>query len=178
MSIIPSPMGRRETIIQRLLDKSHDEPAPDWLPPEYGPCRIWDGATSGSGNVNGKQVRGGPYPKIHIDGMNARAHIVMFTCVHGFVPRAKEIDHICIRPLCIAEKHLQMLTRLQNIKLRDKRAKQQNDISSGTKRRLPGNTKRSETPYIAHLKSGTSTISSILTSNGQVGPYSIYCQGV
>lgn len=80
------------------------------------PCHEWMGPDSGDG-------RGGGYPRMHLDGQTVAVHIVMFTNKHGYVPRKKQVDHICCNRLCVNEDHLQMVTHKRNQKLRSLRKK-------------------------------------------------------
>lgn len=105
-------MGRREQIRAKIEARSHEEPAPLWLDPALGPCRIWDGPTSGDG-------RGGGYPRMSLDGQTVAVHIVSWVNEHGYVPGKKQLDHLCRRRCCISEAHLELVTHKQNQKRRD-----------------------------------------------------------
>lgn len=108
---------RRQDIIDKILARAVITPAPLWLDPSLGPCRLWTGPTSGDG-------RGGGYARMCLDGQTVAVHLVMFTHHYGFIPGKKQIDHLCNRRLCIEEKHLEMVTHKQNQIRRDQRAKQ------------------------------------------------------
>lgn len=107
---------RRKSISQRIQDRSHEEPAPDWLPEDLGPCRIWDGPTSGDG-------RGGGYPRMCLDGATVAVHRTSWVCEHGPIPPKKQLDHLCRRRLCISERHLEMVTHRENQRRRDREMK-------------------------------------------------------
>jgi len=87
-------------------------PAPEWLPPELGPCHIWTGPTSGEG-------RGGDYGRMSLDGQTVAVHLVSWTNEHGFVPGKKQLDHLCRRRRCVNDRHLELVTHKQNQKRRD-----------------------------------------------------------
>jgi len=76
-----------------------------------GDCLIWTGPTSGNG-------RGGGYGRMSLDGQTVAVHRVMFTCVAGYVPGKKQIDHRCRNRLCVNPEHLEMVTHKQNQKRR------------------------------------------------------------
>lgn len=98
-------MHRINFIIDKIL--SRVEP--------IGECWQWTGPTSGEG-------RGGGYGRMSLDGQTVAVHIVMFTCVNGYIPGKKQIDHKCNNRLCCNPDHLEMVTHKQNQKRRDKRA--------------------------------------------------------
>lgn len=102
-------MSRRERIRAKLLEKSHEAPAPAFLDPARGPCRLWDGGHSGAG-------RGGQYGRVSVDGGTVAAHIAMWVNENGIIPPGKELDHLCRNRLCIADEHLELVTRSQNEK--------------------------------------------------------------
>lgn len=99
-------MSRRERIRAKIMARSHDEPAPDHMA-DRGPCRIWDGPTSGRG-------RGGDYARMSLDGATVAVHIASWVNEHGLIPPRKELDHLCRRRLCVADEHLELVTRRQN----------------------------------------------------------------
>lgn len=105
-------MNRRDQIRAKLRARSHEEQAPAWLDPSLGPCRLWDGPTSGEG-------RGGGYGRMSLDGQTVAVHIVSFVNENGYVPGKKQLDHLCRRRLCWNDKHLEMVTHKRNQKRRD-----------------------------------------------------------
>lgn len=76
------------------------------------PCHIWQGSHSGNG-------RGGGYPRMSLDGQTVAVHRVMFINTHGFVPRKKQIDHLCRNRMCVNPNHLEMVTHKENQRRRD-----------------------------------------------------------
>lgn len=100
-------MSRRERIRDKITANSHEEPAPDFVDPARGPCRIWDGGTSGNG-------RGGGYPRMTLDGGTVAVHIASWVNEHGLIPPRKELDHVCRVRLCVSDEHLDLVTRLEN----------------------------------------------------------------
>lgn len=105
-------MTRRDRIRAKIMARVDIVPAPDFLPPELGPCRLWTGPTSGNG-------RGGDYPRMSLDGQTVAVHIVSWTNEHGFVPGRKQLDHLCRRRCCVNDQHLELVTHKQNQKRRD-----------------------------------------------------------
>ncbi len=74
-------------------------------------CLLWQGPTSGDG-------RGGGYGRMSLNGQTVAVHRVMFTCVFGYIPSKKQIDHKCRNRLCVNPDHLEMVTHKQNQKRR------------------------------------------------------------
>lgn len=109
-------MNRRDQIRAKIAARSHEEPAPEWLNPELGPCRIWDGPTSGNG-------RGGEYARMYLDGQTVAVHRVAWINEHGHLPCKRQLDHLCRRRNCVAEAHLEPVTHKVNQKRRDEAAK-------------------------------------------------------
>jgi len=108
---------RRERIKAKIAARVVEEPAPDWMPAELGPCKIWQGPHSGSG-------RGGDYPRMSLDGQTVAVHLVAWTNEHGFIPGKKQIDHLCRRRMCVADKHGELVTHKENQKRRAAAAKE------------------------------------------------------
>ena len=104
-------MSRRDDILAKLWERSHEEPAPAWLHPSLGPCRIWDGPTSGNG-------RGGGYGRMSLDGATVATHITSWVNENGVLPPRKQLDHLCRRRLCWNDQHLEPVTHKQNQKRR------------------------------------------------------------
>lgn len=82
-------------------------------------CWGWQGANSGEGNGAGRG-----YGRISIDSHTSAVHRVMWSCVHGYLPSKKQIDHTCNNRICCNPDHLKMVTHKQNHKLRVRRSKQ------------------------------------------------------
>lgn len=106
-------MTRRERILEKIFSRCLTVPAPEWLDPDLGPCCLWTGPTSGSG-------RGGGYGRISIDGGTVAVHRAVFVCNEGPIPPGKHVDHRCRRRLCVAERHLEMVTHRENMRRRDR----------------------------------------------------------
>jgi hypothetical protein len=106
-------VSRRAMIAAKIACRVVEEPAPDWMTPHLGPCKIWTGPDSGRG-------RGGDYPRMHLDGQTVAVHIVSWTNEHGFVPGKKQLDHLCRRRRCVSDLHLELVTHKQNQKRRDR----------------------------------------------------------
>lgn len=100
-------MSRRDVIRSRLDAKTVTTPAPHWLDPALGPCRLWTGGDSGTG-------RGGGYGRVKLDGITQAVHIVSWTNENGILPSNKHLDHLCRRRNCRADLHLEMVTPKQN----------------------------------------------------------------
>ena len=103
------------------------------------PCLLWTGSHSGAG-------RGGRYPRMSLDGQTVAVHIVSFVNKNGFVPRKKQIDHLCNNRMCVNEDHLEMVTHKENQRRRDARKQEQlNAKNSIFHRILSGDEPRSGT---------------------------------
>lgn len=105
-------MTRRERIRAKIMERVKEEPAPEWLNPELGPCQIWQGPCSGEG-------RGGNYPRMSLDGQTVAVHLVNWTNENGFIPGKKQLDHLCRRRMCVSERHLELVTHKENMRRRD-----------------------------------------------------------
>jgi hypothetical protein len=105
-------MTRRERIRAKIMARVEIVPAPDHMPSELGPCKLWTGPTSGDG-------RGGNYGRMNLDGQTVAVHTVSWTNEHGFVPGKKQLDHLCRRRRCVSDLHLELVTHKQNQKRRD-----------------------------------------------------------
>lgn len=105
-------MTRRDHIRAKIMARVAIVPAPDDLPPELGPCKLWTGPTSGDG-------RGGEYGRMWLDGQTVAVHIVAWTNEHGFVPGKRQLDHLCKRRRCCNDKHLELVTHAENMRRRD-----------------------------------------------------------
>ena len=115
--------NRRFEIHKKLMARSHEEAAPPHLAPWRGPCRIWDGPTSGDG-------RGGGYGRMSLDGATVATHIASWVNENGMLPPRKQLDHLCRRRLCWAELHLESVSHKENQKRRAKWAALQADSST------------------------------------------------
>jgi hypothetical protein len=100
---------RRRAIYLKIMERVHVEDVEDG-------CWNWLGPTSGDG-------RGGGYGRMSLDGQTVSVHKVMFTHFFGFVPGKKQVDHKCNNRRCCNPEHLQMVTHLQNQRLKKRRSK-------------------------------------------------------
>ena len=100
--------SRREDIIGKLMARCTIDPITN--------CWNWDGPTSGDG-------RGGGYGRVCISGCTVAVHLVSYTHFYGFIPRKKQVDHICENRLCFNPTHLELVTHLQNQRRKKKYAK-------------------------------------------------------
>lgn len=73
------------------------------------PCYEWQGTTTKSATSDG-----GNYGRISIDGAMELTHRVVWACFNGFIPRKKQIDHLCRNTICCREDHLELVTNRQN----------------------------------------------------------------
>lgn len=137
---IQATNDRRARIRAKIMARVHDEPAPHWLDPALGPCKIWDGPTSGDG-------RGGDYPRFHLDGQTVAVHITNWVNEHGYLPGKKQLDHLCRRRRCISDKHLEPVTHRQNQKRRAKAAKQAEQWTPEELERIRANARHESTPF-------------------------------
>lgn len=55
-----------------------------------------------------------------LDGGTVAVHITMWVNENGIVPPRKQIDHKCMRRLCVNPDHLELVTHKTNQKRRDK----------------------------------------------------------
>ena len=102
-------MNRRDRIREKVLSRVKFVPHP-----VYGMCYIWQGPTSGSTG------RGKDYPRMSLDGGTVAVHITMWVNENGIIPPRKQLDHLCMRRLCVNDKHLELVTHKVNQKRRDK----------------------------------------------------------
>ena len=103
-------MDRRTSLIARIKAKCLVEDTG-----HSSPCWVWQGGHSGSG-------RGGGYGRISVDGQTAATHIVMFTCVHGYLSGNKQVDHLCNQTMCCNPDHLEAVSAAMNQKRKYQRA--------------------------------------------------------
>lgn len=75
-------------------------------------CHIWTGATN-----RGKEG----YGDFRIFGQIFRAHRVAFFIANGFIDNELEIDHTCVEPSCVNEKHLEQVTGAENLRRKQER---------------------------------------------------------
>lgn len=84
-----------------------------------GDCWIWQGATSGTK----ESTRGHGYGRISVYGQTSAVHRVMWSCVYGYLPSAKQVDHKCNNRLCCNPEHLELVTHKENQKRKSNRQK-------------------------------------------------------
>ena len=72
--------------------------------PDLGPCWVWTGG----------RVRNG-YGMTHLPGLGRLAHVIAFVEHVGPVPEGLELDHLCRVRHCCNPKHLEPVTRRENI---------------------------------------------------------------
>lgn len=63
-------------------------------------CHLWTGARSSNG-----------YPLV--DGRQS-AHRVAYEHKHGAIPTERVLDHLCRRPRCVNDEHLEAVTKSEN----------------------------------------------------------------
>jgi hypothetical protein len=56
---------------------------------------------------------------MNLDGATVAVHKTNWTNEHGLIPPRKQLDHLCRRRLCIADKHLELVTHKENQRRRD-----------------------------------------------------------
>lgn len=56
------------------------------------------------------------YGRIYYKGKQVRAHRLSYEHYVGEIPSHLEIDHLCRNPSCVNPKHLEVVTRSENIK--------------------------------------------------------------
>jgi hypothetical protein len=98
---------RRHKIIQKLEDRCDIVDTGFVINGKPSPCHLWTGPTSGTG-------RGGGYGRMCLDGQTVATHIVAYTHYFGYVPRKKQIDHLCNQRSCCNPAHLELVTHLKN----------------------------------------------------------------
>lgn len=89
----------RDEIIERIAENVN-------IDDDTG-CWEWRGGTSGDG-------RGGGYGRISVHGHTSAVHRVMWCLIHGYLPRQKQIDHVCKNRICCNPRHLEMVTHKEN----------------------------------------------------------------
>lgn len=75
-----------------------------------GDCLIWQGAKRSNG-----------YGVTVYIGTQTTTHRVIYTLIHGALPKGVEVDHKCNRRDCINPEHLQAVTHKTNMRLAAKR---------------------------------------------------------
>ena len=86
-------------------------------------CWIWQGPTSGNG-------RGGGYPRCNLDGVTATPHIIIATHYHGYIPKSRQVDHLCNNRLCCNPEHLEIVTHRENQRRRVARSLKKKDYQN------------------------------------------------
>lgn len=113
-------LTRRESVLDRIEARCTITDTHFALDGKPSPCHLWAGPTSGTG-------RGGGYGRMSLDGQTVAVHLVVFTHYYGYIPGKKQVDHRCNRRLCCNPAHLQLVSHLQNQRLRAKRKKDGED---------------------------------------------------
>lgn len=92
------------TAIARWTAQSVEEPAPSYVPSEFGPCLIWGGTLFGSG-----------YGCVRYGRAYRRLHRMAWIIRHGEPPpETPYVLHRCDRRTCWADSHLWLGTQAQN----------------------------------------------------------------
>ena len=78
-----------------------------------GPCLEWQGPTSGEAG-RGRNGRGHSYPRMNVDGHTAAVHRALWTCLNGYLPSRRQLDHLCCNRRCVL--HCEPVTHKQNQK--------------------------------------------------------------
>lgn len=120
MPITPLHLLRRDQILLRIESRCTITDTGFVLDHKPSPCHLWSGPNSGTG-------RGGGYGRMSLDGQTVAVHLVVFTHYYGYIPGKKQVDHRCNRRLCCNPAHLQLVSHLQNQRLRAKRKKDGED---------------------------------------------------
>lgn len=107
-------MSRRDKIRNKI--NANVTLVPCSTPGLSKPCKIWNGADSGTG-------RGGGYPRMKLDGATVAVHRTSWVNENGMIPPRKQLDHKCRRRMCIEEEHLELVTPKENARRRDAAAK-------------------------------------------------------
>jgi len=90
--------------LDRLTARAERCPAPGHVPAVLGPCLLWGGCLDGAG-----------YGQITVQGRDERVHRVAWVERHGPIPAGLMVLHRCdVRP-CIADWHLWLGTRADNM---------------------------------------------------------------
>lgn len=107
-------VNRKNNILAKILRRCESEDRGFTINGLPSFCLIWKGPTSGNG-------RGGGYGRICIEGITAAVHIVMFTLIYGYIPKGKQIDHLCNQRDCCNHLHLDLVTHKENQRRRNLR---------------------------------------------------------
>ena len=81
------------------------------------------GSEGGSGDGPG-DGRGGGYGRMCLDGQTVAVHLVAYTHYYGYIPKTKQIDHLCEQRCCCNPQHLELVTHLRNQRRRAARRKE------------------------------------------------------
>jgi hypothetical protein len=106
---------RREQILLRIEARCDIVDTGFILDDKPSPCHLWTGPTSGDG-------RGGGYGRMSLDSQTVAVHIVIATHYYGYIPRGKQVDHLCNQRRCVNPAHLEIVTHLINQRRRSMRA--------------------------------------------------------
>lgn len=75
------------------------------LPPDGQGCMLWDASIDANG-----------YGQFRINPTMVKAHQIGWVLANGPIPLGLELDHLCRRPSCCNPKHLEAVTREENIR--------------------------------------------------------------
>jgi len=107
---------RRSKIINKIQARCHIVDTGFLINNHPSPCHIWQGPDSGTG-------RGGGYGRMCLDNQTVAVHLVVYTHYYGYIPKKKQIDHLCEQRRCCNPEHLELVTHLKNQKRRAERSK-------------------------------------------------------
>lgn len=83
------------------------------IKPNENGCHNWTGGTTGE---NG-------YGRTHFRDEAWLTHRLIVTLIHGPIPKGMEVHHKCFNRKCMNPTHLELLTHLENSRIRSKKTK-------------------------------------------------------
>lgn len=74
------------------------------------PCWDWTGWNTGHGTGRGRG-----YGKVRVNGKGAMAHRAVYEAMVRTIQPGMELDHLCKRRNCVNPRHVEEVTRFENV---------------------------------------------------------------